>query len=129
MGAPETGLLSELRFQQRCVERGIPVYTPILGTNPGVDAIIELDGTLLKVQVKTATLVDAGGCRRIQATLNAARYNKGRRDGGYKDLFDYYAFVSLELNSVWLIPTAEVSQGATWSKSLPKIQEIDHYRL
>lgn len=104
MDSPEIGLLSELRFQQRCVEKGIDVYAPINGTNKGVDAVIDTNGSLLKIQVKTASVVSKNGCTRIQAALSGTRYNKYRESNRYRSLFDYYAFVCIELNTIWLVP-------------------------
>lgn len=123
------GTLAELNFQQRCVERGIPCFAPIIGTNKAVDYVIERNGRLERIQVKKATISDnSRGSMRVKAQL-AAWTNKGwyRKSGDYASLIDFYAFVCLENDCIWMLPTEAVTQGTAWSHNAKHLHELDKF--
>lgn len=122
----ELGALAELRFQTRCLERGIACFAPIIGANPAIDFVIRQDDTFVSVQVKKARIDDQGGKinPRIVAGTCDKRYKRYRERNA--PTCDYFAFVCFELNSVWLIPSSEIVT-IHWSKALARAAELNDY--
>ena len=128
LNTPELGTLAELRFQQRCVERGINCFAPIVQGNKAVDYVIEYECRLVTVQVKKTALWQYTGWRqpRLTACLHGSVKRKYKQaDCDYRA--DFYAFVCSELNTIWLIPREDIAVKQTWSLPSDRIDELDQY--
>jgi hypothetical protein len=106
----KTGDLGEFSALEWLGSRGYPVYFPI-GHSPDVDLIAEINGRLLRVQVKTATVFRNG---RFEVTLCTRggnqswnglvkRFSSARCD---------WLFVLVADGRRWFIPAAAVQGGA-----------------
>lgn len=122
----QLGALAELHFQARCVERGVDCYVPVIDGMKSVDAVILLNGSFQRVQVKKARVSSQGpkDFKFVQATITGRRY---RAYGD--DEFDLFAFVCPELGRIWLIPRSDIKATETWGKSLAKLDELAAYEF
>ncbi len=103
------GDISEVKVLAAFIEAGIPVSIP-WGENQRYDMIVEVEnGSLLKVQCKTARLISSGDKLEIPVTsYNYSTEVEGtRRD--YKDDVDLIAAYSSDLDKVYLLSPEGVS--------------------
>jgi hypothetical protein len=118
MNPRRQGDLGEFSALEWLGSRGYPVYFPI-GHSPDVDLIAEINGRLLRVQVKTATVFRNG---RFEVTLCTRggnqswnglvkRFSSARCD---------WLFVLVADGRRWFIPAAAVKGGAGILLGRPK---------
>ena len=127
LDTPALGALAELRFQQRCVERGIDCFAPVIGGHQAIDFVLHLDGRFVSVQVKKATISQNWGpTPRLAACLHGSQKRKYKETGAdYRA--DFYAFVCYELNTVWLVPSSDLQVKQTWSIKADRLSDLDPY--
>lgn len=110
LNTKQKGNLTELKCLTKFVELGYSVSIPY-GENSRYDFILDYNGELLKIQVKTAKL--AQGTEENPETIEFAtcsmRYNSGGGQRVYytKDEIDYFA--TWWDNEVYLVPVEECS--------------------
>ena len=96
-----TGTVSELKAATYFVEQGWEVFMPIL-TQSKADFLILKEGTVKKVQVKTATKFNCRGHEYLQVRI------QGRRGIGFAPreytLEDVDLIVVIYENHIWSIP-------------------------
>lgn len=118
-----------MKFSMRCVELNIQCYAPVLAVNEAVDFVIDKGGRLVTVQVKKASLTQVTGhSPRVSACIHgcAPRLYK-TEDPDYRKRIDYFAFVCLELNCIWLIPEADVKVKQTWSVRPDQVSSLKDF--
>jgi hypothetical protein len=98
------GLLSELRFQARCLELGLEIAIPI-----GVeryDLVLRRDGAWQRVQIKTGRF--RSGAVQYNACSNAEGVGKPVSYHGHADALGIY---SPDLDRCYLIPIEECGRS------------------
>lgn len=99
------GDLSEAMVLHAFVRLGYPVSVP-WGENHRYDLIVEIDGTLAKIQVKTGRL-------RLGSILFNAYSSHAHRNGGnrsYRGNADYFGIYCAEVQRVFLVPVGDVTE-------------------
>lgn len=113
MNGKSIGDIGETRVLYEFTRLGIPVFLPY-GENTKKDMIAEFNGTLNRIQVKTAGLAGDSGVYKVNLKNSSIR-----RDGATvvsiptKDDIDFYGIYCLERDKPILIPISLVEgQGA-----------------
>lgn len=101
MESKRIGNIGEAKVIAKFVEHGFPVYIPF-GDNEKADIVVEIDGKLCRVQVKTAA-----GCKngRIEFDLTSSTIlhkNTVRRKYSNGEV-DYFALYSIVRDKVYLL--------------------------
>lgn len=94
----EIGLRAELEVASACARAGMGVYVPLLDGHGRVDLVIERDGTLLRVQCKSARM-SGDAVVYFRTCSNTA--NTPRDYVGEVDAFGVYAPL---IDKVYLVP-------------------------
>lgn len=115
------GAISELRFVERCLSKGLFPFKPVVEHFPDYDFVVEIDETLFRVQVKTFRTREVGGYTGLSCG-NLGKYS-GRK------AYDYMAAVSLDLNRIWLLPVEYVADRHSVSLSIDKLDEWSKYEF
>ena len=99
MNSKQIGNIGEAKVLSKFIELGFPVYIPF-GDNEKADLVVEFNGKLNKIQIKTS--VDAkNGNITFDLTSSTAHRKNGMRHKYTIDEVDYFAlYVWLELE-VW----------------------------
>lgn len=100
-----TGAVSEYLAAAHFLKKGHQVYWPAVQQGP-VDFVVDLGGTLKRVQVKTATWIEAGGYRYLQCRT---RVTNKRQSASPADLYDI--LVVVHDASLWVIPAEEITSS------------------
>jgi hypothetical protein len=117
------GDAGELSALQWLISRGASVYLPF-GHSPDVDLIADLDGRLVRVQVKTTTFFRDG---RFELTL-ATRGGNQSWNGVVKTLDASrcdYVFAHVGDGRRWFIPATELGGGSGILLGGPKYAEFE----
>lgn len=85
------------------VKYGIPVYIPF-GDNEKADLIVDIDGNLKKIQVKTSIKAE-NGIMSFDLTSCTEHRNGGNRRKYGKDEVDYFFLYNIERDKAFLIET------------------------
>jgi hypothetical protein len=101
MNGKEIGNIGEAMTLAKFVEYGIPVYVPF-GENQKADFIVDLNGKLKKIQVKTAEGT-TDGCIRFYTTVKNRNAHGIKKHKYTPDEVDYFACYSIERNKLFLI--------------------------
>jgi hypothetical protein len=134
MNTKEVGLIGESLAIYKFTKLGIPVYLP-LGENTRADLVIDIDGKLLKCQVKTTEKIVNN--KKFIIKLQMTRANKNTNKSLCYSLndIDYFILVCLENDFVGmlsvedapktqininLLPTKSINQHKSWS-----LEDID----
>ena len=111
MNTTQIGDISEQKFILYCLQRDVPVCKPI-GNNLPYDFIIDYNGKLLKIQVKTAykgkTISDSW-------TFNTRSCSKNYTEitnHSYIDLIDYFAVVRPDKDEIVFVSIDEAAKGS-----------------
>ena len=103
MNTKDIGNISETRFLYECAIRGTGVSVPI-GDNLRYDAIVDISGKLLRIQVKTMRKIETS---RYEFSLKSINWNSGTINN-YKDDVDYFFAFNAD-DCVWvLVPICDV---------------------
>jgi hypothetical protein len=116
------GDLGEVAALDWLLRRGAHVFVPV-GQSPNCDLVAEVDGCLLRIQVKTSRRRGRNGIGGYQVQL--ATRGGNRSWGGVSKLFDTsrcdYVFIVVGDGRRWFIPAAEIQAkhaivvgGAAW---------------
>ena len=92
------GAIAEHKFQLMCLERDIPIFTPVLD-NYGIDFVIQKNKKLLRIQVKST--------QRLDKTRNTFKVNVVRGFDNRKYVmgdYDILVVYMFQLNLWWVIP-------------------------
>lgn len=95
------GIISELIVAADATERGYFVLIPLDGGHSQYDLVVEKEGKLLRVQVKTIKLKDYA----VSLITGGKRYIKGA--------FDYLAAVDRETRNVYWVPESDIDFSKT----------------
>lgn len=105
MNHTQVGDITEQRFILYCMERNIPISKP-LNNNLPYDCIIELNGKLLKIQVKTGYNSDSKNCFMFNTRSTSKNYSEiatknynGLIDGfitWYRDIPNNFFYIPIE---------------------------------
>ena len=90
-----TGVIAELIFEDHMLHKNYEVYKPVVDRT-GVDYIVEKDGKMYKFQVKS-TNKPYESKRSIKITTRGKKH--------YSSLCDYIAYLDLDDNAVYILPT------------------------
>jgi hypothetical protein len=119
----EQGDIGELSAIAWLVDQGAKVYLP-LGHSPDVDLVADLDGQLIRVQVKTSTCLQK---QRYAVTLATRGGNQSW--SGLVKRFDParcdYLFVHVGDGRRWFIPAEAVEGGSGLLLGGPKYQAYE----
>ena len=114
----QKGNLTELQWLTAFYEQGCHVSLPY-GENSRYDMIVDVDGQLLRVQVKTSSLKDEEGNSIIFSCRSSRINTKGAINTRYtSDEIDYFA--TFWNNCCYLIPVNECSVNKTLRFTSPK---------
>lgn len=126
MNTKRKGNIGESRVLYEFVKLGIPVYLPF-GNTEKADLVIEIDGRLLKIQVKTSSIIRKevlifNSCSTMSKDGSSVLYTE--------DDIDYFALYHTETDKVYLL---EASEGTNTTISLrltePKNGQKKNIRL
>ena len=109
MNSKRIGNIGEAAVLAKFVEKEIPVYLPF-GDNEKADLIIDINNTLLKVQVKTSNRLDQGSLifnTRSSRGLSSSTVLYSEED------IDLYACYSLITKEIYILYRKDFSQGLT----------------
>lgn len=107
MNTTQIGDITEQKFILYCLEHEIPVLKPV-GNNLPYDFCIELDGELLKIQVKTAREGRTQGTIVFNTRSCSKNYNEVTTSN-YVGKIDYFA---TQWKEQWLfVPIEAASKG------------------
>lgn len=104
----QTGLVAELTIQLALLKQGYTVLMP-LGDKNRYDLVVEVGGTFLKVQVKSARLIEGA----IEANLYRVLKIHGEKDRFHHVAYsenevDIFALYCAEIDKICLVPYQEV---------------------
>lgn len=118
LNAKQKGNLTELQCLTAFYEQGCHVSLPY-GENSRYDMIVDIDGKLLRVQVKTSSLKNKDDENAIVFSCRSTRVNShGCVNNKYTpDEIDYFA--TFWKNQCYLIPVTECSVEKTLRFALP----------
>ena len=120
----EQGDIGELSAMEWLASRGGHIYVPV-GHSPDIDLVAEVDGQVLRVEVKTATH------RRSAERWNVALSTKGGNQSwnGVTKYFDPnrcdFLFVHVGDGRRWFIPTGALDCRASLALGGPKYAEFE----
>ena len=126
-----TGALGETAFQQHFLQQGCFVAAPVYDLWK-TDFVIEWEGRLLKVNVKTMS--KAPNAYHVQLQTGGAARRRLYREGE----IDYFGIVNLEYEKIWMVPWADVKDRTliSWipperrkNKVAKKAFKWDEYRI
>lgn len=107
------------------LNKGHQVYWPSV-QQEAVDFVVDLDGVLMKVQVKTATWIESGGKKYLQCRTRLTNKRQGFTPS---ELYDILFVVGPE-GEMWEIdPGLVFSSNLSLKKSSGKPSEWDNYRV
>jgi PD-(D/E)XK nuclease superfamily protein len=112
------GDLGELSAMEWIASKGAAVYVPV-GHSPDVDFVADLDGRLLRVQVKTCGCVYAGRWQVAVCTRGGNRSWNGVVKHFSSERADFL-FVHVADGRRWFIPASEVGGGTSIHLGGPK---------
>lgn len=132
MNTTQTGDISEQKFVLFCLENNIPISRPI-GNNLPYDFIIEYDGRLTKIQVKTGFNI---GTKPKVFRFNTVSTSKNFSEivsKAYTGRIDYFAVVYSGVDFIMLIPVDAVPKHSMvlYYGDSPTIRQnhVDKYRM
>ena len=95
------GCLAEYHFATECIKRGIDVSFPLLDSSI-YDCIIDYNGRLLKIQVKSSSKLPRGNRKSVQVPFH----------GKYpKDKVDYFAIYVDLYKGFFIFPNDGIQQA------------------
>lgn len=101
MNSKQIGNIGEAKVLSKFIELGFPVYIPF-GDNEKADLVVEFNGKLNKVQVKTS--IDAkNGNVIFDLTSSTAHRKNGMRHKYTIDEVDYFALYNLCRDKIYLL--------------------------
>jgi hypothetical protein len=119
----QQGDIGELSAMQWLASQGAQLYVP-LGHSPDVDVVAEIDGRLLRIEVKTSAFV-----RRGRWVVSIATRGGNRSWSGLVKYFDPdrcdFLFVLVANGRRWFIPTSAIEATATLNLGGPKYGEFE----
>jgi len=98
-----SGVLAEVEFIKRATLHNINICLPFHHHSP-YDVVIDLDNTLLKIQIKSNSQPKAGD--RYKFIFTAGRNTKTMY---HIDQVDYFACYAADINCFWILPMHLVS--------------------
>jgi hypothetical protein len=105
MNSKQIGNIGEAKVLSKFIELGFPVYIPF-GDNEKADLVVEFNGKLNKVQVKTS--IDAkNGNVIFDLTSSTAHRKNGMRHKYTIDEVDYFALYNLCRDKIYLLKVPE----------------------
>ena len=116
------GEIGELRTAEEFGKRGFHVYMPVFHDSP-IDMIVNIDGKLKRIQVKSTTISD-GNVSTFQLESTNAKHSKGV-DKYYRkkysaDEIDYFALYDYNDDEVYLLKNDSEKGTINLRKSKPK---------
>lgn len=102
MNSKKIGNIGEAKVLTKFVELGIPVYLPF-GDNEKADLIVEFNGKLNKIQVKTSQKAENG--KMIFNLVSSTTHRKNGNKHIYtNNEIDYFACYNISRDKIFLIP-------------------------
>ena len=123
-GVPDTkatGETTEAVVLAEFVKAGFPVLVP-WGDNRRYDLVVEVSGSFLRIQCKTATPCGWRGDRACIRFMARSRELDGRaysRSRPYRDQADLFAAYAPTTGQVYVLPVAEVPESDVWLRLTP----------
>jgi hypothetical protein len=112
------GERSEAIILAEFLKAGYVVLLPF-GDNQRYDMVIDINGTFLRVQCKTARLVRDGAALSVPTASTYAHRGGVRKD--YRDTADLFAAYSPDTQQVYILPVAEVGASEVWLRLTPAL--------
>lgn len=110
MNTTQIGDITEYKFILYCLEHNIPVCKPVSNNLP-YDVIIELNGKLLKIQIKTGYNAKNKNSFQFNTRSTSKNYNE-IVDKNYKGLIDGFITCYKELpGEFFYIPIEKATKG------------------
>ena len=124
MNTKQIGNIGEAKVLSKFVELGLPVYVPF-GDNERADLIVDFNGKLNKIQVKTS--INAKDGVMIFDLISSTTHRKNGIKHKYSsDEIDYFALYNLSRDKVFLISVPETPITAFKIRyELPKNGQIN----
>lgn len=114
----EQGERSERRVIAALLDAGYEVLIAPFGENRRYDLVFDLGDRFVRVQVKTARLVNDGSALSA-ATASFAGLGATRRRAGYRGQVDVFAFYSPDTGRVYLVPCDECPETGVYLRLTP----------
>lgn len=109
------GIIAETKFVFECSKLGITVSQPF-GDNAPYDFIIDIEGVLSRVQVKTLRKLDSGV---YTFKTHSSVAHRGRSNKSYKGLVDFYFAYNEEDDIYVFVPIDDTSDSDFRLRSVP----------
>ena len=124
LGPRQQGDLGEFSAMQWIAEQGGAVYLP-LGHSPDVDLVADLDGELLRVQVKTSRHRTGTGRFAVQLATSGGNQSWNRIVKDFDSSRYDWLFVLVEDGRRWFIPSDAISVKRSICLGGPKYSEFE----
>src|SRR5690348_12697220 len=96
------------------VQAGLPVSVPF-GENQRYDLVVDVHGTLLRVQCKTGRAVQGASV----LVFNATSHDGHRARQGYRNQADLFAVYSPHTRQIYVLDVNEVGETSVWLRLTP----------
>lgn len=110
------GERSEAHILAALLRAGKVVLQPF-GDNQRYDLVIDEGGTFIRVQCKTARVIEDGGAIEFRAYSSQAHRGKGRQN--YRGQVELFGVYSPELDKVYLVPVDAVGTSTVFLRIRP----------
>lgn len=128
MNSKSIGNIGEAKALCKFVELGIPVYIPF-GDNEKSDLIVEFNGKLNRIQVKTSVKAEDGKMI-FDLTSSTAHRKNGAKHIYTKEEIDYFVCYNVARDKLFLVPVDEANNTAiTIRYEKPKNNQIKGIRF
>lgn len=127
------GKIGELKTIEKFIKRDIQVYLPVVDNN-GVDMIADVNGELIKIQVKSSARSNDEKCEFNLRSCNTRYKKNGEQCGRIKtydsEEIDYFSLYDYNNDEVYLVKNPELKTAITIRSTPPKNNQIDkiHYK-
>ena len=103
----QTGKIGELSIIEKFISHNIPVYTPVVDAY-GTDIIADINGTLLKIQVKSSASITESNSVSFQLSRSGTwRTSSGELHGQKMDYstsdVDYFALYDINTDRAFMV--------------------------
>ena len=110
MNKTQIGDISEQKFVLHCLVKDIPVCKPI-GNNLPYDFVVDYNGNLLRIQVKTAYKGTSQDTWVFNTRSTSKNYSEVTNHN-YIGLIDYFAVVNPESEYIIFVPIDKAAKGS-----------------
>ena len=117
MHSKSIGDIGEAKVLAKFLELGYDVYLPF-GENTRIDMIVDINGELYKIQVKTCSKID-NGCSKFHLSNGCYRagHDKAYLYAYNNTQIDYFALYSMEAEEIYFIHVDDANSSGIWIRN------------